>query len=76
MSKTGTVAVYIKSESGDNSLYCFENKCVEDITKELTDNLEMFCPICDWITAGNNEDFVSDVDTFMKTLVNLSWERT
>ena len=71
----GTVAVSIRSESGDRYLYCFENKHVEDIAKELKENLEMFCPICEWDTAGDNEDFVSEVDTFMYELYDKSWER-
>lgn len=75
MSKIGTVAVYIRSESGDRSLYCFENKYLEDISRELREDLEMLSPICEWETTGNNEDFVSDVETFMDTLYNLSWER-
>lgn len=74
-SKLGTVAVWVRSESGDAYLYCFENKHVEDIAKELTEDLEMFCPMCEWKTAGDNEDFVSDVDTFMYDLYDKSWER-
>lgn len=75
MNKRGTIAVYVKSESGDEYLYCYENMFVEDIEKNLRDDLEMFCPICTYMTAGNNEDFVSDVDTLMEVIYKDSWER-
>lgn len=74
MSKLGTVAVYIKSESCDQYLYCFENVSVKDISKTLNDEIEMFCPIYEWLTSGTNDDFVEDVDNFMSDLSARSWE--
>lgn len=75
MSKQGTVAVYIKSESGDGYLYCFENQSAEDIESKLMDDMEMFYPICEVVTDGSNEDFVSDVDTALARVRESSWGR-
>lgn len=71
----GTVAVYMKSESGDNYLYCFENVSLEDIAKELREDMDWFRPLCDYKTTGNNEDFVSGVKTLLETIYEESWER-
>ena len=71
----GTIAVLIKSESADYYLYCFENDYLQDIEEYLTDNLDMYSPICHWMTNGPNEDFVSGVDTILEKLTDLSWER-
>lgn len=74
MSKQGTVAVYIRSESGDGYLYCFENQSVEDIEIQLMENMEMFYPICEVVTDGSNEDFVSDVDIMLGRVYDASWD--
>lgn len=76
MSKVGTIAVYLKSESADSYLYCFENTSVEDIAKELREDMEWFCPLCEWKTRGSDEYFVSEVDDLLEKIYDESWERT
>lgn len=75
MIKTGTVAVYVKSESGDSYLYCFEDETIIYIAEQMRENLEMFCPICDWKIAGKDKDFLEYVDNVMSQIYEESWER-
>jgi hypothetical protein len=73
--EVGTVAVYLKSESGDSYLYCFENTTLIDIAASLREDLEWFCPLCEWKTAGNDKSFVEKVENVMSQIYEESWER-
>lgn len=75
MIKVGTSAVYLRSESGDSYLYCFETTTVEHIAEQLRENMEMFCPLCDYKVAGSDKDFVSDVKNLMSEIYDESWGR-
>lgn len=73
MIKVGTVAVYLKSESGDDYLYCFEEETIIYIAEKLRSDLEMFCPLCEYKIAGNDKAFVEYVEHVMSQIYDESW---
>lgn len=74
MSVLGTVAVYIKSESGDSYLFCFEKESVSDINEELIYLMDDFSPIGDYEVAGNDPIFTEQVNETLKNIYKKSWE--
>lgn len=75
MIKVGTAAVYLKSESGDSYLYCFEEETIIFIAEKLRGDMEMFCPLCEYKVAGNDKTFVEYVENVMSQIYDESWER-
>lgn len=71
----GTVAVYLKSESGDDYLYCFEEETMIYIAAKLREDMEMFCPLCEYKVAGNDKAFVKYIENIMSQIYEESWER-
>lgn len=73
--KLGTAALYLKSESGDSYLYCFEEETIIYIDRKLRDDMEMFSPLCEYKVAGSDEEFVEYVKNVMSEIYDESWER-
>lgn len=47
-----SLAVWVKSESGDAYLYSFDdNVTFEEVQEKLTDNYDYFCPLSEFHTA-------------------------
>ncbi|QQG32296.1 hypothetical protein CkP1_0133 [Citrobacter phage CkP1] len=73
-----SVAVFVKSESGDYYLYSFgDNESEEQIKEQLEDNLSYFSPICEWMVS-TSDDTSPSVETrmteFMNELFDRSWK--
>jgi hypothetical protein len=72
-----SVAIYVKSESGDSYLYSFENtETAADIRAKMLDNIEMFEPIADCrVSIGKctPANVQQEVDLIMDEIYDLSW---
>lgn len=64
-----SVAVFVKSESGDGYLYSFgDGESFEDIRDELESNYDYFCPLCEHYVAtshGTKPSLESRVEEFL-----------
>lgn len=74
-----SIAIYVKSESGDSYLYTYDKDVPEDkIKDDLDTDLDMFCPIADYKLAVSDSESPSKetrIEEFMSELTDKSWNR-
>ena len=74
-----SVAVYVKSESGDNYVYSFSStETLLDIKTRLMNDIEMFQPLAEYevsVSRNESEDMLSSVEDLMQYVFEQSWKR-